>query len=85
VEAEARLAPAASCRRTDDAFARLLLDHGANPNARASLRKALRFVPDETLHEYRDVTPIAWGEWFHDQDWVSRPVLRLVTERGGHR
>jgi Ankyrin repeat len=72
-------------RRRDDAFARLLLDHGANPNARASLRKALRFVPDETLHEYRDVTPIAWGEWFHDQDWVSRPVLRLITERGGHR
>jgi Ankyrin repeat len=72
-------------RRRDDAFARLLLDSGANPNARASLRKALRFVTDETLHEYRDVTPLAWGEWFHDQDWVSRPVLRLITERGGHR
>jgi len=45
----------------DAAFARLLLDHGADPNARASLRKQLRFVPDESVHEYRDVTPLAWG------------------------
>jgi hypothetical protein len=69
--------------RTDDAFARLLLDHGADPNARASLRKRLRFVADESLHEYRDVTLLAWGERFHDQDWVSRPVMRLIGERGG--
>ncbi len=69
--------------RTDDAFARLLLDHGADPNARASLRKRLRFVVDESLHEYHDVTPLAWGERFHDQDWVSRPVMRLIAERGG--
>jgi hypothetical protein len=68
---------------TDDAFARLLLDHGADPNARASLRKRLRFVADESLHEYRDVTPLAWGEQFHDQDWVSRPAMRLIAERGG--
>jgi hypothetical protein len=71
-------------RRRDDAFARLLLDHGADPNARASLRKRLRFVADESLHEYRDVTPLAWGQRFHDQDWVSEPVMRLVAERGGH-
>lgn len=70
--------------RKDDAFARFLLDHGAIPNPRASLRKRLRFVTDEALHEYRDVTPLAWGERFHDQDWVSRPALRLITERGGH-
>ncbi len=68
----------------DDAFARLLLDHGADPNARASLRKRLRFVADESMHEYRGVTPLAWGERFHDQDWVSKPVMRLIAERGGH-
>jgi hypothetical protein len=71
-------------RRRDDAFARLLLDRGADPNIRASLRKALRFVSDERLHEYRDVTPLAWGERFHDQHWVSKPALRLIAERGGH-
>lgn len=69
--------------RRDDGFARLLLDHGADPTARASLRKRLRFVADETMHEYKDVTPLAWGERFHDQDWVNRPAMRLIAERGG--
>ncbi|MCI0620137.1 MAG: ankyrin repeat domain-containing protein, partial [Acidobacteria bacterium] len=70
-------------RQQDAAFARLLLDHGADPNARASLRKRLRFVADESLHEYHNVTPLAWGERFHDHAWVSRPVMRLIAERGG--
>jgi len=73
-------------RQKDAAFARLLLDHGADPNARASLRKQLRFVPDESVHEYRDVTPLAWGERFHGQhfhEWVSKPAMRLIAERGG--
>jgi ankyrin repeat protein len=69
--------------RRDDGFARLLLDHGADPNARAALRKRLRFVEDETTHEYRDITPLAWGQRFHDQDWVSKPAMRLIAECGG--
>jgi ankyrin repeat protein len=69
--------------RRDDAFARLLLDHGADPNARASLRKRLRFVEDESTHEYRDVTPLAWGERFHDQAWANEAAMRLIGERGG--
>ena len=78
------------CRRQQDAeFARLLLDHGADPNARASLRKQLRFVPDESMHEYRDVTPLAWGKRFHGpgqpgHTWISEPAMRLIAERGGH-
>lgn len=71
-------------RQREPELARLLLDRGADPNARASLRKRLRFVDDETLHEYRDVTPVSWGERFHDQAWVSRPALALLAERGGH-
>jgi hypothetical protein len=70
-------------RRQDDVFARLLLDHGADPNVRASLRKRLRFVEDESMHEYRDVTPLGWGERFHDQQFVSRPSMRLIARRGG--
>jgi ankyrin repeat protein len=73
----------ANCR-DDDEFARLLLEGGADPNVRASLRKRLRFVTDESMHDYRDVTPLGWGEKFHDQDWVSRPAMRLIAERGGH-
>jgi hypothetical protein len=72
------------CRlRTDDAFARLLLDRGADPNARASLRKRLRFVDDEGMYEYRDVTPLAWGRRFQDPAWVSPQAMRLIAERGG--
>lgn len=78
-----------SCgRQRNAAFARLLLDHGADPNARASIRKQLHFVPDETMHEYHDITPLAWGEQFHGQryhDWVSRPAMLLIAKRGGHR
>jgi len=72
--------------RSDEApFARLLLDRGADPNARASLRKQLHpgYGPD-TLHEYRDVTPLAWGEQFHKTIFVSAAALRLIAERGGH-
>jgi Ankyrin repeat len=70
--------------RNSDVFARLFLDHGADPNIRASLRKQLRFVDDERLHEYRDVTALGWGTRFHDQQFVSKPALRLIAERGGH-
>jgi ankyrin repeat protein len=75
-------------RQRDAAFARLLLDHGADPNARASLRKQLRFVADESMHEYRDVSPLSWGERFHGpgspgHTWVSQPAMRLIAERGG--
>jgi ankyrin repeat protein len=73
-------------RQRDAAFVRLLLDHGADPNARASLRKQLHFVPDETMHEYRDITPLSWGRQFHGQrfhDWVSQPAMQLIAERGG--
>lgn len=70
--------------RTDDVFARLLLDRGAEVNPVVSLRKRLRFVEDETEHLYRNVTPLAWGRRFHDQDWVNPAVTALIAERGGH-
>lgn len=70
-------------RQRDAEFARLLLDRGADPNVRSSLRKALRFVPDESMHEYRDVTPLSWGEQFHGRDWASREAMNLIVERGG--
>ena len=75
-------------RQRDAAFARLLLEHGADPNARASIRKQLHFVPDESMHEYHDVTPLGWGERFHGQryhNWVSQPAMQLIAERGGRK
>jgi hypothetical protein len=65
-------------------FTQLLLDHGADPNVRASLRKQLHpGYGEETMREYRDVTPLAWGERFHRPIFVSRPAMRLIAERGG--
>ena len=65
-------------------FTRLLLDHGADPNARASLRKQLHpGYGEDTLHEYRDVTPLSWGERFHNKLFVSDPAMRLIAERLG--
>jgi ankyrin repeat protein len=65
-------------RRHDDAFARLLLEHGATKNLRASLRKRLRFAGDETWHAYHDVTPLEWGQRFHGREWVNGAVMRLL-------
>lgn len=71
------------CGRQKDASAtRLLLKHGADPNIRASLEKRLRFVADETTHEYHNVTPLEFGEQFHDQDWVNRPAMKMIVEHG---
>jgi hypothetical protein len=73
-------------RKSDDAaFTRLLLNHGADPNARASLRKQLGpHREDPTMHEYRDVTPLAWGRRFHDRLYVSESAMKLIVASGGH-
>jgi len=68
----------------DAAFARLLLDAGANPNVRASLRKELHpgyEIPG--VYEYRDVTPLGWGERFVLKKLVNRAAMELIAERGG--
>lgn len=67
--------------RKDDLFARLLLDHGADVTVRASLRKRLRFVDDESLHEFLEVTALEWGQRFHGREWVNKAVIRLLEER----
>lgn len=65
-------------------FTQLLLDYGADPNTRASLRKELHpgyEIPG--LYEYRNVTPLSWGERFHFKKLVSRPAMQLIIQRGG--
>jgi len=70
-------------QRPDEApFTRLLLGAGADLNVRASLRKQLHpGYGEDTLHEYRDVTPLEWGERFHNQIFVSREAMRLIGEK----
>jgi hypothetical protein len=69
-------------------FTELLLRHGADPNARGSIRKKLHegYGPKydvENTYEYRDVTPIGWGRQFHAKVFVSEPAIKLVEEAGG--
>ncbi|MEQ1603535.1 MAG: ankyrin repeat domain-containing protein [Pyrinomonadaceae bacterium] len=66
-------------------FTQLLLDHGADPNIRASLSKQLHsgYGPkyDTTkAYEYRNITALEWGEQFHAKVFVSEPAMRLIAQ-----
>jgi hypothetical protein len=72
--------------RDDASFTRLLLDRGADPNVRASLRHGFEDGHGGgPVREYRDVTPLGWGEGFLKKVFVSRESLRLIEGRGGRR
>jgi len=67
-------------------FTRLLLDRGADPDVRATLRHRLEEGHGGgPLREYRDVTPLSWGEQFEHKIFVSRESLRLIEANGGAR
>lgn len=78
-------------RRPEDAtFANLLLAHGADPAARASIRMRLGTGHgDPRLREFRDVTPLSWARRFagevvpggkHSEAlFVNHAAVRAVT------
>jgi hypothetical protein len=51
---------------------------------RASLRKQMHpgYGPD-VLREFRDVTPLSWGQRFHRKEFVSEVALKAIEEAGG--
>lgn len=65
-------------------FAQLLLAHGADPNVRATLRKT-RFLDGRHPREYRDVTPLAWGDRYEERILVSATAMRMIAQAGGVR
>ena len=69
-----------SRHKNDAAMTMLLLEHGADPNVRVSIRKQLRDWDDESMHEYRDVTPLSYGQSFHAQRFVDPTVLQLLDK-----
>ena len=66
-------------RQRDASMTKLLLSFGADPSVTASIRKRLRFVDDESEHIYRDVTPLSYGEAFHEKRWTRKAVLQLLN------
>jgi ankyrin repeat protein len=70
----------------DDSKARLLLERGANPSARATIRKQLRDMGDpekERMREFHDVTPIGYARQFQEPTWVNGPAITAIVECGG--
>lgn len=69
----------------DAPFTELLLERGADPNVRASLRKQIHpGYGADPMREYRDVTPRSWGERFVFRKLVSEPAMQRIAARGGH-
>lgn len=67
-------------------FTKLLLDRGANPNVRASLRHQFEEGHGGgPLRDYRDVSPLGWADQFPEKVFVSRESVRLIEARGGQR
>jgi hypothetical protein len=66
--------------RRDDRIVRLLLERGAAAGIRASIRKGVTFARDDSVHEYRNVTPLEWGRQFHDQSYVVGTTMRALEE-----
>ena len=70
----------------DDSKARLLLERGAAPNARATIRKQLRDMGDpekERMREFHNITPIGYARQFQEPSWVNGPAITAIAERGG--
>ena len=61
-------------------MADLLLEHGADPAVRASLRKP---TPEGGEYAWRDVTAAEYARRFVFPDLVNQDALRRVTEAGG--
>jgi ankyrin repeat protein len=62
----------------DETYVRALLERGAHPDVRASLRKFLDWREEPRWHVARDVTAEEWGRRFPDQSWVNDAALRVL-------
>lgn len=64
-------------------FAELLLDFGADPNARASFREPVDSAIPGDFRDHHNVTPLGWGKAFRNRIVVSEPAMKLIASRGG--
>lgn len=72
--------------RRGDHLARLLLQHGADPNIRATFRKQLRYMGNpekERMHEYHNVTAIGFARQFQEPGWANEDAIAAIREYGG--
>jgi ankyrin repeat protein len=69
----------------DTRFAKLLLDHGAYVNVRSSIRRMFEEDGRKVWKEFRDLTPLSWGDAYPAKILVSQPAMRMIEQRGGLR
>ena len=65
-------------RQADGAMAKALLDRGASPRLRTTLRKHLRGVGDDAMKEYLNVTAVDYAEAFPDPRWVNSTAVEMI-------
>lgn len=64
-------------------FAELLIEHGADPNARASLRERVDTLHGSVFRDHHDVTPLEWAKAFNNRMVVSEPAMEFISRHGG--
>jgi hypothetical protein len=67
----------------DDSRARLLLDHGADPNARATFPQGALFGGNACTEPLHDVTPVGYARRYPEPGMMNAPALAAIIERGG--
>jgi hypothetical protein len=67
----------------DDSKARLLLDQGADPNARANFLQDAKFHGNAPTEALQGVTPVGYARRHPDSRCVNAPAVAAVIERGG--
>ena len=70
----------------DSSKAAFLLEHGANPNHRCSIRKQLKYTGKrhlEDVFEYKNVTPLSFAEQWHGGQNNSPKAIELIKKAGG--
>jgi ankyrin repeat protein len=65
-------------QRSDALIVRALLDRGALPGIRATMRKYLDWCETPRWHEARNVTAAEWGRGFPERDWVNEQALEVL-------
>ena len=70
--------------RKHESLARLLLQHGADPGLRATVRKQLHDMGDpekEQMRVYDQVTPVEYAYGYVEPRWVNEPAVALMERR----
>jgi ankyrin repeat protein len=67
----------------DDSKARLLLDHGADPNARASFPPEATFHGEAATEPLHDVTPVGYARRYPDRRFLNEAAIASIEGRGG--